>query len=67
MFDDLQVMELRLMAVAVDKLRASTQKPQESAYYQGGRDILLGVANLYEKRCPLAVMFFQRPVEVKEA
>lgn len=57
--------ELRLMAAEVNKM-LPCEEDLASAYYQGGRDVLLGVADVYEKCCPLAVAFFQSSVVVKE-
>lgn len=67
MFDTQMVAELREMAVKVTK-HISHAKGDGAVYLLGSRDMLLSLAKAYEKRCPLAVLFFNSPVIVtKEA
>lgn len=66
MYNAQMVAELREIAKEVEELRARA-KGNVAAYYQGSRDILLQMAASYERRCPLAVLFFNSPVVVKEA
>lgn len=67
MYNTQMITELREIAKEVEELRARA-KGKVAAYYEGSRDILLQMAAMYERRCPLAVLFFNSPVIVtKEA